>query len=547
MATDIFGASPQTDLRRRWALLQLQQAQDTSPVKHPLQAVARAMQGAFGGYAGYQAEQENKAGADKMFDAVLGSGSPNPALERVQPAMSEAQPSGDPASAIAKIESGGAYDKLGPVINRGSMVGDRAYGKYQVMGSNVGPWTEKYLGQRLTPDQFVQNPQAQDAVFKGEFGRLSQRHGPEGAARAWFAGEGGMNKPNRTDQLGTSVAAYGQKFTRAMGPQMASLGNGMPANDTPAPPAGPQMAQATPPQPVRSQPQVPPEVREQINRLRAIGTPQANQAAWGLALQYMKPMEPKYSKFDDEHLFDEKSGAIRPAGPGYKSLTDPAERAKYGIPAEDKRPYQVRGGKLINPPPETRINNNVGGGSDKQIFDTMDEGSKAARTAAVGLTGLREARAAIQSGAITGAMANQSLGLQKIGAALGLANSDKIVNTETFRAAIAPQISAVLKSTVGTTNISNTDREFAEKAAGGNITLDERSITRLLDIMERASIAQLEGHAKRLEKVYPDAEKYARERALFGVDMPAVIPPAPPPAPSDWQDMGGGVRIRERR
>jgi hypothetical protein len=291
MATDIFGASPQTDLRRRWALLQLQQAQDTSPVKHPLQAVARAMQGAFGGYAGYQAEQENKAGADKMFDAVLGSGSPNPALERVQPAMSEAQPSGDPASAIAKIESGGAYDKLGPVINRGSMVGDRAYGKYQVMGSNVGPWTEKYLGQRLTPDQFVQNPQAQDAVFKGEFGRLSQRHGPEGAARAWFAGEGGMNKPNRTDQLGTSVAAYGQKFTRAMGPQMASLGNGMPANDTPAPPAGPQMAQAAPPQPVRSQPQVPPEVREQINRLRAIGTPQANQAAWGLAIQYLKPSD----------------------------------------------------------------------------------------------------------------------------------------------------------------------------------------------------------------------------------------------------------------
>jgi hypothetical protein len=170
------------------------------------------------------------------------------------------------------------------------------------------------------------------------------------------------------------------------------------------------------------------------------------------------------------------------------------------------------------------ISNNVGGGSDKQVFDAMDESAKAARATAAGLTGLREARNAIQGGAILGAGANEILGLQKIGAALGLANSDKIVNTETFRAAIAPQVAAVLKSTVGTTNISNTDREFAEKAAGGNITLDPKSITRLLDIMERASTAQLTAHQKRLDAVYPDATKNPRERALFSVDMP----PAPP-------------------
>jgi hypothetical protein len=180
--------------------------------------------------------------------------------------------------------------------------------------------------------------------------------------------------------------------------------------------------------------------------------------------------------------------------------------------------------------PETNVN--VGGGSDKQIFDAMDESAKEARQTAAGLTGLREARNAIQGGAITGAGANQILGLQKIGAALGLADPSKIVNTETFRAAIAPQVAAVLKSTVGTTNISNTDREFAEKAAGGNITLDEKSITRLMDIMERASLGKLEAHQKKVEKIYSDPEKYGRERALFGVDMPAA-PMAPPPAAPD--------------
>lgn len=177
---------------------------------------------------------------------------------------------------------------------------------------------------------------------------------------------------------------------------------------------------------------------------------------------------------------------------------------------------------------ETTVN--VGGGSDKQVFDAMDESAKAARQTAAGLNSLREARAAIQGGAITGFRADDRLSLQKAGAFFGVADPSKIVNTETFRAAIAPQIAAVMKSTVGTTNISNTDREFAEKAAGGNINLDEKSIARLLDIMERASVGQLEAHQKRLDKVYSDPEKFARERALFGVDMPAPLAPTAPTA-----------------
>ena len=179
----------------------------------------------------------------------------------------------------------------------------------------------------------------------------------------------------------------------------------------------------------------------------------------------------------------------------------------------------------------TNVTTNVGGGSDKQIFDTMDEASKGARATAAGLTGLREARNALEGGAITGAGADQRLMLQKVGSALGIADPSKIVNTETFRAAIAPQVAAVLKSTVGTANISNTDREFAEKAAGGSITLDQKSITRLMDIMERASVGQLDAHQKRLDAVYGDPEKFKRERALFGVEMPAAPARAVPAAP----------------
>jgi hypothetical protein len=114
----------------------------------------------------------------------------------------------DFASAISNIESGGNYGLLGPITR----TGDRAYGKYQVMGANIGPWTKEVLGMPMTPQQFLGNPKAQDAVFQAKFGQYAQKYGPEGAARAWFAGERGMNNPNANDQLGTTVADYARKF-----------------------------------------------------------------------------------------------------------------------------------------------------------------------------------------------------------------------------------------------------------------------------------------------------------------------------------------------
>lgn len=191
----------------------------------------------------------------------------------------------------------------------------------------------------------------------------------------------------------------------------------------------------------------------------------------------------------------------------------------------------------------TRVttNNNVstGGGSDKQIFDSVDESYKAAKAAATGLTGIREARNALQGGIISGAGANQMLGLQKIGAAIGVTDPAAIQNTETFRAAIAPQVAAMLKSTVGTTNISNSDREFAEKAAGGNITLDAGSIARLLNIMERSGTAVVNNHNARLDAIYPNEPKFKRERALFRVD------PLSPSDPTNQTQSLGNVQPRQ--
>ena len=217
-----------------------------------------------------------QSAADQAWQSIMGgsSGSRQPSLGDL----------GGAANAIAGIESGGRYDALGPVTR----TGDRAYGKYQVMGSNIPVWTEKYLGRRMTPEEFLASPEAQEAVFKGEFGRLAAKYGPEGAARAWFAGEGGMNDPNRRDILGTSVADYSRKFTSALGDAAAPR--------TQVAQADIPMAGATPAQgfaipqgaaPVQTGPTILPNLStEQLQQLRGMrGLPKERQDLIDMALK----------------------------------------------------------------------------------------------------------------------------------------------------------------------------------------------------------------------------------------------------------------------
>lgn len=112
-------------------------------------------------------------------------------------------------NAIAANESGGRYDALGPVTKSG----DRAYGKYQVMGANIPSWTEEALGKRLTPEEFVKNPDAQEKLFEHHFGKAAKQYGnPYDAASVWFSGRPIARAGNSADILGTTVPAYVSKF-----------------------------------------------------------------------------------------------------------------------------------------------------------------------------------------------------------------------------------------------------------------------------------------------------------------------------------------------
>ena len=130
----------------------------------------------------------------------------------------------DWANAIASIESAGSgdYSALGPITAKGN----RAYGRYQVMDFNIGPWTEKYVGRRLTPEEFLASKEAQDAVFAGEFGGNVEKYGnPQDAASVWFTGKPVATGGNRKDILGTTGSGYVDKFNNALGQMVSPMQN----------------------------------------------------------------------------------------------------------------------------------------------------------------------------------------------------------------------------------------------------------------------------------------------------------------------------------
>jgi hypothetical protein len=119
-------------------------------------------------------------------------------------------------AAIANIESGGNYKALGPVTDKG----DRAYGKYQVMGANIPSWTKQALGQSMTPAEFLASPEAQERVFENQFARNTAKYGSaQDAASVWFSGKPLAKAGQRADILGTTVPSYVNKFNAVYGRQ----------------------------------------------------------------------------------------------------------------------------------------------------------------------------------------------------------------------------------------------------------------------------------------------------------------------------------------
>lgn len=445
MAVESGTYTPETIARKqKMADLLLQQSLAPQPIVHWTQGLAQMGKALAGGLIGDQADREKQAADRATSEAMLrylqpanslapsaeaapGQVGPAPAAPQTPPGPTPpaaappsvqevkpeqfnsidamASPPGkfDPnyqpmlsaaSRAVSKIESGspeGNYQAVGPITE----TGDRAYGRHQVMGKNIPVWTKEVLGKAMTPQEFLADKDAQDAVFNAKFGQSAQKFGtPQDAASVWFSGKPLAAAGNRQDITGTTVPQYVSNFTRNMGavPNVAAALNGQP-NDMPGQPnfaqrfdanAGPAgvvspIAQAlnqpsaapgspaavpgmaTPQGTTPNAPASPPAdntnakiaalLRSDNRSDRALG----NQLAVA-AMQASIKEKPEFIRLNDEQVMNKHTAQVYQAGPGFRPLITPQERAQHGIPADDNRPYQVGpGNKLQHPPAESRM------------------------------------------------------------------------------------------------------------------------------------------------------------------------------------------------
>ncbi len=107
---------------------------------------------------------------------------------------------------------------------------------------------------------------------------------------------------------------------------------------------------------------------------------------------------------------------------------------------------------------------------------------------------------------ITGAGANPILAVAKGLAQLGLIDpgstaAEAIRNTETYASQMGNQVAAIIQEFGAGTGLSDADREFAQKIAGGDITLDRASMQRITELYVTSTKFLIERHNKQVADV----------------------------------------------
>jgi len=177
-------------------------------------------------------------------------------------------------------------------------------------------------------------------------------------------------------------------------------------------------------------------------------------------------------------------------------------------PGDPRRPAHmdmIR--KLTTHAPRAVTNVNVSSGAQEKEFEKeLGKGQAGALlTSKVGaedaramLDTIKTGRQILNSGMITGSGANFFValdqGLKKAGIDFG---GDASANSQAYVANMAQNVGKLIKQFGAGTGLSDADRAYAEKMAGGNLAMDEKAIRKILDINERAATNTIKLHNKK--------------------------------------------------
>lgn len=172
----------------------------------------------------------------------------------------------------------------------------------------------------------------------------------------------------------------------------------------------------------------------------------------------------------------------------------------------------------VTPPAQTKVDVNTA--TEKGFFGNWTEKRSAATdalyTAAEAapetIERAKQIKAALKKGAITGTGAELKLGLGKVAKGLGWADAeDWVSNTEVMASQLAKGTLDLIGPSKlgGGSGFSNADREFLNNVSGNKISLDAKTIDKLMDLQikaQKATIARWNNTYDRIAK-----QKGARE------------------------------------
>jgi hypothetical protein len=141
------------------------------------------------------------------------------------------------------------------------------------------------------------------------------------------------------------------------------------------------------------------------------------------------------------------------------------------------------------------------------------------------LATLSNAQQDLSGGIKSGITADFALGLAKFGKAFGIDASPEIANTESFRANMARETVNMVKQLGSGSGISNADLAFAEKASGGQLSLDNQSMQRLMNIASVASANKIMDHKALLSKQLGATGALPADISTFEVPLGDFYPP----------------------
>lgn len=212
-----------------------------------------------------------------------------------------------------------------------------------------------------------------------------------------------------------------------------------------------------------------------------------------------------------------------------RPLTDPAERAKYGIAADDPKPYQVDANNKVSAiggggtSVSVDLGKKAAGEADAQILKKIDTSYDKAQGAIGTLGAISRQKQALDQGIIAGWGSNLRTNAQAMAEQLlGITPDEKLSPTYTFDAASKQKGAELAKAISQAGHTTNMDLNLGNTIAGGDRDKTERALRSIIDAQELLARDTITRHNSGVDKYIGSSPDMKDRMGWYHVEAPDV-------------------------